>query len=932
MAKEKSLAYNMLLNGVLKVSSYIFPVIAYPYASRILHPDGMGRVSFATSVLTYFTILAQLGIPTYGVKACASVRDDKEELSRTVHELFFTNMLMTFFSYILFIVLVFNVPQLYNNKTLFFAMSAMVLLRTASLEWLYQAVEQYSYITSRALVFKIVAIPFLFIFVRQKSDYIYYGIITIFASQASGILNFFHAHKYIYIKPLGHYNIKRHIKQVFVLFAISCATMVYTNLDTFMLGMMKDSTETGYYNAAVNVKVIFVNIVSAVVIVLLPRMSYYLEKDMKKSFIETLQKAVHTMLWLVFPIVVYFILFARESIELMSGPAYAKSVIPMQIIMPTILLIGLTNIIGIQILVAMGKEKNTLYSVMAGAATDLALNIILIPGHGAAGAATGTLVAEIVVLLVQCNYILGIAGNPFVKFHWKNLFIAILAGTVAALWVKILDLHVIFCLFLSAALFFGCYGAVLVCGKEPLILEMLGQIKSTFQRNKVYKRLCTGNRKEMRKDMNRKSYYFKKIADDYISHLKIIIPFAVICVLALGVIGYRQANKIRYLSDEQQEEVDIYNEQLEAYDKQIEEAQGNIDIIKEEIRKLQKYVDEADYMKLDPGNVYVSIAQYVVADTADPGGVMYALTNFFAYGNAQQCLEAKYGSDKSGYLRELFSWATNGNILNITVLHYEQEEGKKILEILQNGLEKQVPEIINVYGQFSLKPMESTFYTKTDNDLANAQNAKMDTLKNYNISLADYNSRVVSNKSSKATYIEDNTPAVLESAAPGNKTLIIYIIFGLALGCVLPFAVFTLRYIISDRIRSAKELGHMDIPVFSCGSQKTGEDSDTAFEITELGLMAKKCHADGFFLNLLSEDESVKTVSDKIITAFHEKEITVSSAVMAGENAAGLEQMIERQYTVIVLKAGENTYPQLSRQMGTCQKFGIPVWGCIVIE
>lgn len=931
MAKEKSLAYNMLLNGVLKVSSYIFPVIAYPYASRILNPEGMGRVSFATSVLTYFMILAQLGIPTYGVQACAKVRDDKEKLSRTVHELFFVNIIMTFFSYIVFAVLLFHVPQLNNDKILFLSMSIMILLKSTSIEWLYQAIEQYSYITSRALVVKIISIPFLFILVRAKSDYIYYGVLTVIASYASSIFNLLHAHKYIYVKPLGCYHIKRHIKHVFVLFAVSCATMVYTNLDTFMLGMIKDSTETGYYNAAVNIKLLLTSFVNAVVMVLLPRMSYYLEKEMEQEFKETFKKAVHAMLWLVFPVVIYFIFFAEESIHLVSGPAFTNAVVPMQIIMPTVLFIGMTNIIGLQILVAMEKGKITLYSVLAGATVDLILNIILIPRYGASGASIGTLVAEIVVFLVQYIYICGITGNPFLNFNWKRLIISGFLGSVSALWVKFLNILPIFSLLLSASLFFGCYVVILLLKKEPLILEMLCQIKGIFKYNKISQKNYSKSSTEMRKDMNRKSYYFRKIFDDYISHLKIIVLFIVICVLVLGVIGYRQANQIKYLSDEEQEKVDIYNEQLDAYDKQIEEAQGNIDIIEEEIEKLQKYIDEADYMKLDPMNIYVSVAQYAIADTADPGGVMYGLTNFFAYGNAQQCLEAEYGSDKSGYLRELFSWATNGNILNITVLHYEQEEGKKILKILQKGLEEHVPEVINIYGQFSLKPMESTFYTKTDNDLTNAQNGKMDTLKNYNISLADYQSRVASNKSAKETYIEDNTPDVLESAAPGNKTLIIYIIFGVLFGCIVPFAVLILRYIVSDRIRSAKELVNMDIPVFSCNSQKE-EDLNQTLEVAELGLMVKKCGADGFFLNLLSEDETVKDMSNKIISAFKEKEIVVSAGVMAGENVAELEKMIEKQYAVMVLKANENTYPQLSKQMGACQKFGVPVWGCIVIE
>ena len=105
MAEEKPLAYNMLLNGLLKVSSLIFPVIAFPYASRILFPEGIGKVSFATSVLAYFTMLAQMGIPTYGIQACAKARDNKEELSRTVHELLLTNLLTMIFSYSIFFVL-----------------------------------------------------------------------------------------------------------------------------------------------------------------------------------------------------------------------------------------------------------------------------------------------------------------------------------------------------------------------------------------------------------------------------------------------------------------------------------------------------------------------------------------------------------------------------------------------------------------------------------------------------------------------------------------------------------------------------------------------------------------------------------------------------------------------------------------------------------
>lgn len=932
MANEKSLAYNMFLNGLLRVSSFIFPVIAFPYVSRILLPEGVGRVSFATSVLNYFVMFAQMGIPTYGIQACARVRDNKEELSRTVHELFFINMVTTFLSYLLFIVVLLAVPRLDRDKDLFLAMSGMVILKTAGAEWLYQGIEQYSYITTRSLFFKIIAIPCLFIFVRDKSDYIYYGALTVFASYASSIFNFCHARKYIFIKPLGNYQIRRHLNQVVVLFAVTCASMVYTNLDTFMLGMVKDSAEVGYYNAAVNVKMLLVNIVTAGAAALLPRMTYYLEKGQKNRFRDTFRKTIHAMIWGAFPMSVYFMIFAWESINLVSGTEFSKSVVPMQIIMPTVLFIGITNIIGIQILVAMGRGKDTLHSVLMGAGADFLLNIVLIPRYGAAGAAAGTLVAEIIVLVVQFLYIKEMAGNPFLSFHWDKLLFACIVGVIVSFWIKFLHMPSVFALIFSAILFSVGYTGVLLWQKEPLVLEICRRLEVFFHINKNKQDSHSNRNPETRKNMIKKNYYFRSIADDFINHWKIILPFVVICVVALAVSGYKRADKVNNLTKEQQEEVDIYNEQLAAYDQQIEESQNNIDIITEEVAKLQKYIDEAIYMKLDSENIQTATAQYAINDTLNTGNVIASFTNFLAYGNAQEVLEEKYGGTEAGYLRELYSWASNGNILNISVIHYEKDKAKEVLKLIQEALEDYAPEVVKVQGEFTLEPLKNTYYTKVDANITNTQNSKMDTIKNYNLSLADYNSRVASNKSAKADYIENNKPEVMEASAPGNKLVIIYAVFGILIGCVIPVAVFSIRYLLSDKIRSARELSRMDIPVFPCKNKKEENQSGTGLDIMELGLLVEKYHADGFYLNLLSGAGCVKEMSEEIISAFGEKEIPVSSGIMAGNSGDLLEEMIKKKYTVFVVKAGENTYPQLAEQMGTCNKFGIPVWGCIVLE
>lgn len=102
MRKKASLKINFIMNSILTMSQFIFPLITFPYISRILLPVGTGKVSFATSIVSYFALFAQLGIPTYGIRACAKVRDDKKELTRTVQEIFIINLVMSLITYVIF--------------------------------------------------------------------------------------------------------------------------------------------------------------------------------------------------------------------------------------------------------------------------------------------------------------------------------------------------------------------------------------------------------------------------------------------------------------------------------------------------------------------------------------------------------------------------------------------------------------------------------------------------------------------------------------------------------------------------------------------------------------------------------------------------------------------------------------------------------------
>lgn len=477
-----SIRKNFLLNCILTATSILFPMITFPYVSRILLPGGMGKVALAISVVAYFDLFAQLGIPTYGVRACARVRGDRTQLTRTAHELLVINLVTTLISYVALFIAIATVPKLREEKLLYLVVSSTMFLSAAGMEWLYKAMEQYSYITLRSVFFKILSLISMFLLIHEQSDYVLYGFTCILANSASNLCNFFCIRKLIGTKPVGGYCFRRHLKPVFTFFAFACATTVYTNLDSVMLGFLRSDDEVGIYNSAVKIKSVLVSVVTSLGVVILPRASNYIEQGKREEFWRISKKSLNFVLLMSLPLCLYFMLYSRTSIYLLSGGAFENSILPMRLIMPTLVFIGITNVLGIQILVPLLKEKIVLYSTVAGALTNLVFNLTLIPKFGVVGAAIGTVVAEFAVLIVQLLAIRTIKPDLFSDIRFFKIALALLSAVIAAVWTLFVGWSNIVTLFVSALLFFGVYAIVLLLTKEPFVISLILPIKASLAR------------------------------------------------------------------------------------------------------------------------------------------------------------------------------------------------------------------------------------------------------------------------------------------------------------------------------------------------------------------------------------------------------------------------------------------------------------------
>ena len=402
--KNKSLAKNAILNGIRKGLDLLFPLITFPYVSRVLRVERLGEYNFANSVIGYFVLLAGLGISSYAIREGTKLRGNKDEFDFFASSVFTINVVSTVISYIcLFICLWFS-NGLHKYSILIIVFSIQIVFITIGVEWVYSIYEEYLYITLRGIVFKILSIIFLFIFVKTEEDVIAYAGITVFASVGSNLLNFINFKKYCKLSLVDIKQCYVHLKPILTLFASSVAVMIYVYSDTTMLGLMKGDYEVGIYSVSTKVYTIVKSMLSSVIIVSIPRVSLYYGTNQTEKFNDTVQKIYDTLMVLVIPIVLGIFILSERIVVFISGKEYLRSISSLRILSIALIFCISGWIFNQCILLPSGKEKIILKATAYSAGLNIGLNFILIPYMSENATAFTTVVSEAVMMIVCVYY------------------------------------------------------------------------------------------------------------------------------------------------------------------------------------------------------------------------------------------------------------------------------------------------------------------------------------------------------------------------------------------------------------------------------------------------------------------------------------------------------------------------------------------------
>lgn len=445
LVKDKSIKVNAVLNMIKTLSSIIFPLITFPYVSRVLMPENIGKINFGLSFVNYFSLIASLGITTYAIRECSAKRENKDDLSKIASQIFSINITTTIVAYVLLTITLLIFRDFDSYRTLIIIQSTVILFTTLGCDWLNSSMEDFAYITIRSFTFNFLSLILMFLYVKVPEDYLKYAFITVISSSGANLSNVFYRRKYCNVRFTIKMKWNAHFTPILLLFVMILAQTIFSNSDITMLGLMKGDFEVGIYSTAIKVEIIIAQVVSSLAWVVMPRMSAYFAEDQYEKINFLLKKVLGLLLLIGLPSIAGVVSLSNEIVLIIGGQEYAKAALPLSILMGAFLfsLLG-GSFLGNMVLLPSKNERTYMIICCVTAIVNVILNYVLIPMGGASAAALTTTISSLLMMVlllksrdkrVKLDYLKDVGTSPFIGSVIIYIFCVMIKSIVRDLWM-----------------------------------------------------------------------------------------------------------------------------------------------------------------------------------------------------------------------------------------------------------------------------------------------------------------------------------------------------------------------------------------------------------------------------------------------------------------------------------------------------------------
>ena len=411
--QKQSVKKNYVYNLVYQMLAVVIPLMIQPYIARVLGAGEVGAFSYTTAITGYFALVGNLGIATYGQLRVAAFRNDRRKVSQVFWELAVLRFLMMSASACLFWLFI-RLLARPEYKTLYMVLTIQILASAIDIAWLLQGFEEFKKIVLRNTLIKLLSVILIFTLVKKESDIYIYALIMNGSTLVGNASIWYFTPSFVDRVPFRELNMRRHLRSCIIYFIPTIATTFYLSLDKQMIKWFTEgSVENGYYEFAQKIEQMAVTVVTSLSIVTMPRMANLFNMNAIDQLKNRLEQTIRFILLVSVPMCLGLMSVTDYLVPLYLGAGYERSALLLKIFSLLIVVVGLNNAVGKQILMPVGRQKDYNMSVILGAIVNFTLNFLLIPRLFSVGAVIASVAAETSILLAFIYF-----SRDYIRLSW----------------------------------------------------------------------------------------------------------------------------------------------------------------------------------------------------------------------------------------------------------------------------------------------------------------------------------------------------------------------------------------------------------------------------------------------------------------------------------------------------------------------------------
>lgn len=401
-AGAKSIKVNMTLKMIQEVVSIVYPLVTSMYVIRTLGKQNYGEIQYVRSVISYFSLVASLGIAGYASREGAKIRDDRQRFQQFSNEIFTISSLSTAVALLAMLVFLglFNKGNAASSPLLYMIGFAPIIFKLIGRDWINTVFEDFLYVTVRYIVTAATLTALIFLLIRKEQDYILYYFLISGISCTLACLNCIRVQRYSNIGFAAAEDFKKHLSPIFLIFFSGIASMIYLNSDVTLLGILVNKEAVAVYSVAATIYSMTKQVSNSIVTVTIPRLSYYTGTGNELQFRALIEKMLDYVLILVIPSTMGLFELRRNAMAFIGGAQYAEGGMTLFVLALALPFAVVANVFAHGVLLPRRKEKVFLYATVTSAALNIGLNFVFLPWISHLGAALTTLMSEIVIFSV----------------------------------------------------------------------------------------------------------------------------------------------------------------------------------------------------------------------------------------------------------------------------------------------------------------------------------------------------------------------------------------------------------------------------------------------------------------------------------------------------------------------------------------------------